>query len=258
VRSRKISRAAVLSGPVVRNAPFSAEATTVVRQTLGDGTRIERRGNARYYRDSDGRVRVEQTIIGLEPVNGAVDPQIRVTIHSDPSKPVAYTLDPVRRVTFLGPRGIFGLAVGGGETFAVPLGGVRFLQFSDGRRQSRLSEEFGRGGHEIEEEMLGSRTFSGVEAIGRRLTTTIPTGLFGNDRPLVVVDERWESPELKLLVYSRHSDPRTGVVEYVVSNIRRGDPPPELFVLPADYTLRTDPSELLITLEPALKKEQRK
>ena len=50
-------------------------------------------------------------------------------------------------------------------------------------------------------------------------------------------DERWESPELKVLVYSRQSDPRTGVVEYRLTNIIRSEPPPDLFVLPPDYTV---------------------
>jgi hypothetical protein len=63
----------VLTGSPVLDAPFSADATTMVRHTLGDGTRIERIARARYYRDSLGRVRVEQTIIGLEALNLAAD-----------------------------------------------------------------------------------------------------------------------------------------------------------------------------------------
>jgi len=60
----------------------------------------------------------------------------------------------------------------------------------------------------------------------------------GNDRPMQIVDERWESPELKhLLIYSLTSHPRTGVVEYRLTNIRRTQPPRDLFVVPADYTV---------------------
>ena len=36
----------------VLNAPFSADATFTFTGTLGDGTRIEQRARARYYRDS--------------------------------------------------------------------------------------------------------------------------------------------------------------------------------------------------------------
>jgi hypothetical protein len=35
-------------GPVVTDAPFSADATTTVTQVLGDGTRIEQTTTARF------------------------------------------------------------------------------------------------------------------------------------------------------------------------------------------------------------------
>jgi hypothetical protein len=50
-----------------------------------------------------------------------------------------------------------------------------------------------------------------------------------------VVDERWESPELKLVIYSSHSDPRTGIIEYRLTNIKRAEPSAGLFVIPEDY-----------------------
>jgi hypothetical protein len=40
-----------------------------------------------------------------------------------------------------------------------------------------------------------------------------------------------------MLVYSRNSDPRTGVVEYRLTNINRSEPPADLFVIPPDYTV---------------------
>ena len=63
-------------------------------------------------------------------------------------------------------------------------------------------------------------------------TSTIPTGRIGNDRPIEITDERWESPELRMLIYSRNSDPRTGVVEYRLTNINRSEPPADLFMIP--------------------------
>jgi hypothetical protein len=77
----------------------------------------------------------------------------------------------------------------------------------------------------------------GVKATGRKTTLTIPTGEIGNDRPIEVTDERWESPELQVVVHSRHSDPRTGVVEYRLTNINRLEPPLDLFTVPPDYTI---------------------
>ena len=45
-----------LTGPSVLGAPFSADATTTVRATLSDGTRLDQTTTDRYYRDSAGRV----------------------------------------------------------------------------------------------------------------------------------------------------------------------------------------------------------
>ena len=87
------------------------------------------------------------------------------------------------------------------------------------------------------EEELGTRQIEGVKANGRRTTTVIPTGRIGNDRPIQITDERWESPELQMVVLSRYSDPRTGVVEYRLTSISRAEPRADLFVVPADYTI---------------------
>src|SRR5262245_66086198 len=43
-----------MAGPLVTGAPFSADATTTVVQTLGDGTRIEQRSTAKFYRERMG------------------------------------------------------------------------------------------------------------------------------------------------------------------------------------------------------------
>jgi len=44
-----------------------------------------------------------------------------------------------------------------------------------------------------------------------------------------------------MLVFSRNSDPRTGVVEYKLTNINRAEPPADLFMIPPDYTVNQPP-----------------
>ena len=78
----------------------------------------------------------------------------------------------------------------------------------------------------------------GVEAEGTRTTTTIPAGQIGNDLPINIVSEQWYSPELQLLVMTKHSDPRTGETTYRLTNISRAELDHSLFEVPADYTLR--------------------
>ncbi len=226
-----------LTGPPVRGAPFSAEATTTVQQTLRDGTRIDRAATARYYRDGAGRVRVEQPTIRSKSPNRAARNQIRITIDSGAGGDVVSVLDPAARMAGIGSRGLSGLAVGGGSTFALPLQDSQFLTFSrpGSARAQYLWDKL--GPVDVKEESLGDRRSAGVDTIGRRVTVTIPIGRVRNDQPIEVLDERWESPELKIVIYSRAVDPRAGVIEYRVTNIQRTEPDPDLFVIPQDYTV---------------------
>jgi hypothetical protein len=222
----------VLAGPVVTDSPFSADATTTVTQVLGDGTRIEQTTNARFYRDRAGRVRREQTILGLGGLNAGGNMQT-ITIAPDPTNGTAFTLDPMTRTARRVPR------------IAMPLAGNMVFQANGGtvfvRGRTGGPPLGGAAGSSPTEEILGARQFETVRALGRKTTSVIPTGLIGNDRPIEITDERWESPELRMLIYSRNSDPRTGVVEYRLTNINRAEPPADLFTIPSDYSLNQPP-----------------
>lgn len=84
-------------------------------------------------------------------------------------------------------------------------------------------------------EQLGRQVMEGVEVDGARSTTTIPAGQIGNAQPILIVSEQWTSPELKVLVMSRQSDPRFGETTYRLTNISRAEPAAHLFEVPPDY-----------------------
>jgi hypothetical protein len=86
-------------------------------------------------------------------------------------------------------------------------------------------------------EDLGKQSFWGVEAAGTRETSTIEAGAIGNDRPIAVISERWYSADLQTVMMTRHSDPRTGDETFRLSNVRRGEPGPDLFMVPPGYTV---------------------
>jgi hypothetical protein len=86
-------------------------------------------------------------------------------------------------------------------------------------------------------ESLGNQMIEGVAAEGTRTTITIPTGKIGNDRPIEIVSERWESPTLQVVVLSKLKDPFVGEMTYRLINIRSEVPPPALFEIPSDYTI---------------------
>jgi TonB family protein len=87
-------------------------------------------------------------------------------------------------------------------------------------------------------EKLGKQVIEGVECEGTRSTTTLPAGAVGNEQPIQAVSESWYSPELKLTLRTRRTDPRFGESTYRVTNLVRAEPEPSLFQLPNDYTIK--------------------
>jgi hypothetical protein len=81
-------------------------------------------------------------------------------------------------------------------------------------------------------EPLGERTIAGLKAIGSRFTTTLPRGAYASETPIQMTEERWVSPELRVVVASRHQDTKIGIVEYQLTHIDRREPAPELFEVP--------------------------
>jgi hypothetical protein len=219
-----------LSDQVFPNAPFSADAVTTVTQTLGDGTRIEQRTTTKLYRDSTGRVRREQTVIGLDRLN-ARQPQTNITFDAVPGDPMPFLLNPADRTARRVVRGVQWFALGGDAT----VGGY----FASGRRvRWNASQPLSIPGDvRPTEEALGTRQIEGVKATGRRMTTVVAAGRIGNDRAFQIVEEQWDAPELNMVISSRFSDPRTGVVEYRLTNINRSEPRADLFIVPQDYTV---------------------
>jgi len=195
--------------PIVKGAPYSGEGITTVKLTMYDGTRIERTVTAKFFRDNQGRVRREQTVLGLEALDPDKDVRATVTI-IDPVADAIYTLIP-----------------GSKTAMRVAISAIRNAPAPPPSPTPQIMRE-----------NLGSKEVDGVTAIGQRMITTIPAGQAGNDRPIEIIDERWESPALKVLLRSLHRDPRTGDVEYVLTKISRAEPAASLFTVPAGYTIR--------------------
>ena len=158
---------------------------------------------------------------------------IRTIIDPDPGDGGVYTLDAQTRTARSAPRSLVGMTTGGGREFSVPVGGVRFLGF---RRAGDLLSADPDAFADVRDEPLGSQRIAGVETNGRRITLIVPAGYEGHTQPLKMIDERWESAELNLLIQSWHSDSQS-TIAYRLSNIRRIEPPARLFEMPPDYTV---------------------
>jgi len=242
---------------VVKGMPFSADTVTEFSQTLSNGQRIYRKNTGAIYRDSEGRTRKEQTIEAIGPYTSSGLAKQTIFIN-DPVASVSYILDAANNTAMKtvhahsgmsvyftsGAGGAVAGSVGGGVS-----GGVAGLKTVDENKVVHIAGATTAGGHatldvkvhssaNARTESLGTQLIEGVSAEGKRTIETIPAGAIGNDSPIEIISESWYSPELGMLVKSRHSDPRSGENGYQLTNIRRGEPSPDLFQIPADYTIK--------------------
>ena len=79
---------------------------------------------------------------------------------------------------------------------------------------------------------LGLQTINGLACKGTRVTLTIPAHAVGNDRDIHVVNERWYSDDLKVLVKSSNDDPRFGTSTYELKDVSRAEPDSSLSNFP--------------------------
>jgi hypothetical protein len=255
---------------IVKNAPYTAEAITESIQMLPDGNRIVRKSTALLARDTQGRTRQERKGEGrggvfiFDPMEGrtfvlndaarTVTRLPRAPEPPAPPPPGATAPEPPTPPSPPPP------GVSGGRDVTVQPGRVVVKRRSDGSEDVRV--EVIRMGHgddampptpplpplalplmprgKGETKSLGTREFDGIKAEGTLVTHTIPAGQIGNEKPIAITSERWFSPDLFVVVYAKTSDPRSGDTIYRLANVKRGEPPADLFKVPADYRSRGD------------------
>lgn len=193
---------------LIKNAPFSAEIVVENARRLFDGSTIKTQNKGAIYRDAAGRTRREQILdnVGGFSLGEAAQKLIFITDAADGTQ---YFLDPNRKTAR-----------------RIPLGG-----------NSPPLDEKEKGATES----LGTKILEGVSVEGTRTTIEIPAGSAGNEKALQVVTERWYSPELQTVVMSRHVDPFAGEHIFRLTNIKRSEPPRELFAVPSDYRIENPP-----------------
>ena len=206
-------------GKVVTGAPYSGATLIETTQTLADGTTINRKIQATVFRDSQGRVRRETSLPAIGPLAASGQSKTFVLIH-DPVAGTAYELRPDQKTAVQLP------ARAGGKSNPNGL---------QNKFEARIQEEIANG--TVKKEDLGAQTINGIPAQGTRYTRTIPAGQIGNDKPITIVNERWYSTDLQIVVKSTRNDPRFGSTTYTVSGIQRQEPAASLFTVPAGYTV---------------------
>lgn len=232
-----------ISSGAVTGIPYSAEQITERVQTLADGTHITQPPTKTiYYRDSQGRTRVEHTF-SLPPgvPQGAIAPPSLIEIN-DPVSGAHYTLDERRHTA---TKFSFPTALPAPPPNGSAVRPTRLLALAPAPRVSTaqgtalFTPAAGNQSQEpqISHESLGTQTIEGILADGTRTTMVYPVGSVGNDRPITIVEETWTSPELKVTVLEKNSDPRNGESTTRLTNISRAEPDAALFQVPPDYQI---------------------
>ncbi len=196
----------------VANAPFSATVNierTIIRK---DGSVIEIKNLREIGRDRQGRIHNEAR--AAVPATSTETPQL-VRIHLyDPQTRVSSEIYPRKKT--------FWTEVMNHPPSTEPPS-IRFSA-PDGQAPQN---DF------VKEEDLGMREIDGVSAHGIRQTQTVPAD---DGKQIEITDEYWYSADLRINLYIKHSDPRTGTKTMTVNQITRTDPDPAFFEVPEGYT----------------------
>ncbi len=229
----------------MKGTPFCAIITTEHTQSFADGNRIHTTDTSSLCRDSEGRTRREAKLklLGAGPQNST--PEL-ITI-LDPVAGVRYMLDSenktAHKMVLPSPNnpgaGPMDLPAKGEHMLMYQSAGVAGPQISTNvffRRQiGQPSDEPAPAS-----ENLGDQTINGIHASGTRMTTTIPIGQMGNDKPISVMSERWYSPDLKTTVMTKHTDPWAGELKTEFTSVNTSEPDASLFTVPSDYRIVED------------------
>lgn len=251
-----------LGGKLVKGAPYSAQAVTESTQALSDGNRIINKSVARVFRDSEGRTRREQAIKAIGSITRGGEPQQAVFI-SDPVAGTSYSLDPktmiARKLTPMrfkiqgsyNMKGSPSVVAGSASVEMTTLEFDRHDNLIGARSDAQVKRQLESGvalawldknNPSAKTEQLGKQDINGVEAEGTRTTVTIAPGEIGNEQAIEIVSDRWFSPELQVIVKTRHVDPRFGENTYQLIDINRAEPARELFEVPAGYKIEEPPA----------------
>jgi hypothetical protein len=211
-----------LGEKTVTGAPFSANFSTESTQTLADGNQIQHSSTGSIARDTQGRTRREMTLPAIGAfavVNG--ETLSHVVFLKDPVADTRYVLEEDKKVAQQLPQ-------------PSVKGAFRDKEFRKPEAEAGKSE--------VVTTSLGTQNIGGISAQGTRYTRTIPVGEIGNTKPIVIVNERWYSPDLQMVVMTKRSDPRSGDTTFQMTDIQRGEPAASLFQVPSDYTISQGPT----------------
>jgi len=240
-----------MDAALVKGAPFCGTIATEHTQTFSDGNRIHTTENSTLCRDGAGRTRREASLNLLGAATQTSAAKL-ITI-TDPVAGFRYMLDSESKIAHKMPiPSSLSAAGAGNEAGTVAMRGsgegvMLYQRVGTAGPNMVMNKDvfFKKGGQPSDgqapaTENLGDETIEGIHATGTRITTTIPAGEMGNEQPIAVVSERWYSPELKVTIMTKHTDPWAGELKTQLTNVNTSEPDSSLFLVPSDYKVVSD------------------
>lgn len=235
--------------PASSKPPYSSLEETETEQVLRDGNVISRKFSSPSYRDSAGNTRREYrsalsnfTRVYITLVGGTryvLDPEAKTATKS-------LTLSPAATATPAAP----GKATSGASETgkpATPNGAqeirVRVVDTPSPQLAKSAIDVFAdtKPKRVYTRTPLGSRNINGEMCTGTLMSYVIEAGEQGNLNPITVSHETWIADALRIMMFSKTTDPRSGNTTARVIELTRAEPDPALFAVPPDYTIVEDP-----------------
>jgi hypothetical protein len=204
--------------------PYTAEYKITRVKTLGDGSTITQESTEVVAMDSEGRRMTATTTV---PLSGDQTPVTHVSVNDPEARTNSNWSVPGHEVRVTMPTPGLARGCGRSATSLVPMNGNATAAV----RRARPTVED-----------LGTETIQGIEAHGRRTTTTTPVGALGNNEPLVNSTEIWTAiaPGLpNLIVREATDDPRMGKMSKELVSFSQSEPDSTVFQPPPDYEIVT-------------------
>ena len=212
-------------GKPVTGEPFSASSTSSSVDKLADGATITHNSTMTEARDSQGRT-VRTVTSGAGGTSGSSF--TRTTVF-DPVAHTVTTWSSQSTVATVMQLPNFGGGRGGNWEGPPPGGGGRGGPSNGGRPHPETTRV-----------TLSPKTIAGVPAEGVKITTAIPVGAEGNDKPLVSTREIWTSTDLKIPLLEISDSPREGFHKMEVTSLSENEPNASLFQVPQGYTVKQE------------------
>ena len=227
----------------VTEAPYQANKVSRSVQKLADGTVITHETKGLIARDAQGRIREDLYLVHSGQMGGHEhDMSLQSATVGDPVTHtiLIWTGEPTKmalqmQMPSLPASGHMTAMLGAPPPPPPPPsppGGAPRVSLGNTPAGPLLIKD------DVRTEELGKQSIEGVLVTGKRMTTTIPTGKVGNDRPIIVVHEEWRSPELQILVKTIDTDPRSGEQTMILDGLVRTDPDVALFHAPEGYQVK--------------------